>query len=180
MRALLLGRHRRQQRRLPRLHTRLLRLPHQLPRRSHEDTRVPIFDSMGALVTEETMHGTGDTGYDVYSVEDTIVPANGSAVVDTGISVGFIEPGYWFLIAPRSGLGFKHGLQPHIGTVDNGYRGNCGVKLYNFSALNYSIKKGDRIAQLIFFPLIAARVSWVDEANETNRGDTGFGSTGKA
>jgi len=123
--------------------------------------------------------GTGDTGYDIFSVVDIDILAKGSAIVDTGIEVAYISPGYWFAIAPRSGLGFKHGIQPHLGTVDNGYQGNLGVKLYNFSHANYSIKKGDRIAQLVFYPVIEPRISWSDELFKTERGSSGFGSTGK-
>ena len=123
--------------------------------------------------------GTGDTGYDLFSVVDIDIPAKGSAIVDTGIEVAYISPGYWFAIAPRSGLGFKHGIQPHPGIIDNGYQGNLGVKLYNFSDADYNIKKGDRIAQLVFYPVIEPQISWSDESFKTERGSSGFGSSGK-
>lgn len=123
--------------------------------------------------------GTGDTGYDIFSVEDTIIPAKGSKVVDTGIEVAYISPGYWFNIAPRSGLGFKHGIQPHLGTIDNPYRGNLGIKLYNFSDVDYPVAKGDRIAQIVIYPVIEATISWSDKKIETERNENGFGSSGK-
>ena len=75
---------------------------------------------------------TSDTGFDVYCVEDTVIPAHGSAVVPVGIKVGYIPSGYWFKVEGRSGLGFKHSLLPHPGIIDNEYRGDCGVKIYNF------------------------------------------------
>lgn len=136
----------------------------QLPKRNHGNVNVL---------------GTGDTGYDVYAIENCNIPPNGSTIVETGIDVAYIEPGYWFLIAPRSGLGFKHSLQPHLGTVDNPYRGNCSVKLYNFSNNQYNVAKGDRIAQLIFFPLIEADIEWTESVESTHRGDKNLGSSGK-
>lgn len=123
--------------------------------------------------------GTGDTGYDVFAVEDKVIPANGSAVVDTGIEVAYVSPGYWFKIQPRSGLGFKHGIQPHLGTIDNGYRGNLKTKLYNFSDNGYEVKAGDRIAQIVFYPVIDLNIGWAEEKIDTIRGENGFGSSGK-
>ena len=81
--------------------------------------------------------------FDLYAVEETIIPRSsygpvdevmiGNAVVPVGITVGYISEGYGFVLRPKSGLGFKAGLQPHLGEIDNGYRGDCGVKMYNFS-----------------------------------------------
>lgn len=123
--------------------------------------------------------GTSDTGYDIFCVEDKIIPAKGSAVVETGIEVAYISPGYWCRIEARSGLGFKHGIQPHPGIIDNGYTGNLNVKLYNFSNIDYNVKSGDRIAQLVFYPIIGVKIEWTDIKNTTHRGDNGFGSSGK-
>lgn len=123
--------------------------------------------------------GTGDSGYDLASVEDVIVPANRSVVVPVGLTLGYIEPGFWFRIEPRSGLGFKHSIQPHLGVIDNGYRGDLGVKLYNFSDTMYVVKKGDRIAQFVVYPLLHPHCTWVDEVVGSDRGESGFGSSGK-
>jgi len=122
--------------------------------------------------------GTGDTGYDIFSVEDKTVPAGGSAVIDTGIEVAYISPGYWFKIEARSGMGFNHSVQPHAGIIDNPYRGNLGVKLYSFDS-DYQVGKGQRIAQLVFYPVLEPCISWSDEKLETERSDKGFGSSGK-
>ena len=121
-----------------------------------------------------------DSGYDLTSVEETTIPAKGSAVVPVGLTLGYLQPGWWFRIEPRSGLGFKKSLQPHLGIIDNGYRGDLGVKLYNFSDTNVTLNKGTKIAQLVLYPHITANVSWVDEVTEADRGDAGFGSTDKA
>lgn len=123
--------------------------------------------------------GTSDTGYDITCVQTTVIPAGDSAVVPTGIEVAYIPPGYWFSIAPRSGLGFKYGIQPHLGVIDNPYRGPLGVKLYNFSRADYTVNAGDRIAQIIFFPVISLGMNWSEGIIETERGAKGFGSSGK-
>jgi dUTP pyrophosphatase len=122
---------------------------------------------------------TGDTGFDLYSVADIVIPARGSAVVPIGLKLGFITPGFWFKIEGRSGLGFKHGIQPHFGIVDNGYRGDLGVKLYNLTDTNYQIHAGDRCAQIVFYPIVQAQLRLTDSAVESSRGETGFGKSGK-
>lgn len=124
---------------------------------------------------------TGDTGYDLVAVEDVFIPKLSSNVVPVGLTLADITPGYWIRIEPRSGLGFKSSIQPHLGVIDNGYRGDLGVKLYNFSTSDDSdglqVKKGDKIAQLVVYPLIQPTFSFSDEITETNRGDKGFGSS---
>jgi dUTP pyrophosphatase len=132
----------------------------------------------------------GDNCFDLYAVEDTVIPASnsgkygvkvviGSAVVPVGITVGFISEGYGFVLRPKSGLGFKAGLQPHLGEIDNGYRGDCGVKMYNFTANDYEFKKGDKVAQIKIEKIYDTVVEWTDSVEEALRGDAGFGSTGK-
>jgi len=122
---------------------------------------------------------TGDAGADMYAVEDATIPAKGSALVETGIQVADMEPGYYFRIYPRSGLGFKFGLQPHLGTIDTQYRGTLAVKIYNFSDTDYTLKKGDRFAQIVFHKLYQPSFEWSDVVTETNRGASGFGASGK-
>tara|TARA_Y100000310_G_scaffold316564_1_gene368444 strand:+ start:145 stop:621 length:477 start_codon:yes stop_codon:yes gene_type:complete len=121
----------------------------------------------------------GDSGYDLTAVEDMRINENSSSVVPVGLTLAFVEPGFWFRIEPRSGLGFKHSLQPHLGVIDNEYRGDLGVKLYNFSNDCYEVKKGDRIAQLVVYRLFKPIMNWADEVQETDRGSKGFGSSGK-
>lgn len=137
----------------------------------HPHAKLPKFNIENQL--------TGDIGADLYSVEEVCITANSSNVVDVGLRVGFIQPGYYFIISPRSGLGFKHGLQPHLGRIDNQYRGNLSVKLYNFSNTDYTVKAGDRIAQIEFHKLIQPTFNWIDQAVESDRGENGFGSSGK-
>lgn len=121
--------------------------------------------------------GTGDTGFDLVAVEDAVIQNYDSAVVPVGLTLADIDPGYWIRIEPRSGLGFKHNIQPHLGVIDNGYRGDLAVKLYNFGENTYQVKKGDKIAQLAVYPLIQPTFEFVDAVSETARGDKGFGSS---
>jgi dUTP pyrophosphatase len=121
--------------------------------------------------------GTGDSGYDLVAVEQVTIPQRGSAVVPVGLTLADITPGYWIRIEPRSGLGFKHSLQPHLGVIDNGYRGDLGVKLYNFGDKEYTVESGDRIAQLVVYQLIQPQFEFVEQVTETARGDKGFGSS---
>ena len=110
-----------------------------------------------------------DTGLDVTSVEDKIIPARGSAVVDFG---------FWVKVEGRSGLGFKHGIIPHPGIIDQGYRGDAGIKLYNNTDKDYEVKAGDRIAQFVVYRNYTVEVS-EGEIMESKRGEKGFGSSGK-
>lgn len=143
--------------------------------KTHDDAQLPCANNSEL--------GTGDTGYDLVAIEDTLIPWGqrnpGSAVVPVGLKLAYIEPGFWFRIEPRSGLGFKHNLQPHLGVIDNGYRGDLGVKIYNFGDTAYTINKGDRVAQLVVYPLLQPQCEWADKAEDSNRGESGFGSSGK-
>jgi dUTP pyrophosphatase len=122
---------------------------------------------------------TGDSGYDLTAVENVQIPSKDSCIVPVGLTLADISPGYWLRIEPRSGLGFKHSIQPHLGVIDNGYRGDLGVKLYNFSTNPYVVQPGDKIAQLVVYQLHQATCSWSDHVTETARGDKGFGSSDK-
>ena len=119
-----------------------------------------------------------DTGLDVSSVEDKVIPARGSAVVDVGLKFAFIDLGFWVKVEGRSGLGFKHGIIPHPGIIDQGYRGDAGIKLYNNTDKDYEVKAGDRIAQFVVYRNYPVEIS-EGEIIESARGEKGFGSSGK-
>lgn len=139
-------------------------------KKTHPDAVLPVANN-GEIMT-------GDSGYDLTAVEDVKIPPQSSKVVPVGLTLADISPGYWMRIEPRSGLGFKYSIQPHLGVIDNGYRGDLAVKLYNFSVSNmHHIVKGDRIAQLVIYPLIQSDMSFTDDVSETARGDSGFGSS---
>jgi dUTP pyrophosphatase len=125
-------------------------------------------------------NNASDTGYDVYCVEDKIIPARGSAVVDVGLKFAYIPKGCWIKVESRSGLGFKHGIMAHPGIIDNEYRGDAGIKLYNLTDLDYKVIKGDRIAQFVIYPLAPDfKTEFTLNVVESTRGEKGFGSSGK-
>ena len=126
----------------------------------------------------QTVLGTGDTGYDVFCVEDKLILPKSSEVIETGIELAYVTPGYWFRVEPRSGLGFKSSLQPHLGIIDNPYRGNLAIKVYNFGERDYFVAPGDRICQIVFYPIIEPNIGWSEKKSESARGAKGFGSSG--
>lgn len=136
------------------------------------------FEKTHDLAKLPTKNHESDTGYDVYSIEDKVVPAKGSAVVGVGLKFALIPEGYWVKVESRSGLGFKHSILAHPGIIDCGYRGDAGVKLYNLSDKDYEIKLGDRIAQFVLYLNFSMPVEW-GKAEASDRGEKGFGSSGK-
>lgn len=122
----------------------------------------------------------GDAGMDICSSEDINIPAFHWRLISTGL---FLElpDGYEMQIRSRSGLAAKHGLQVlnSPGTIDSGYRGEIKVILINNDHRSYEIKNGDRIAQMVLAPVYTAVLNEVDTISESERGEGGFGSTGK-
>lgn len=121
---------------------------------------------------------TFDAGLDLYAREAQIVPARESAVFDTGVHIE-IPQGCVGLLMSKSGLNVNHGLTSE-GVIDCGYTGSIKVKLYNNSGHDYHVNAWDKISQLIIMPILCAfDLELVDNLEETERGDGGFGSTGK-
>uniref|UniRef100_A0A7N0V5Z2 Deoxyuridine 5'-triphosphate nucleotidohydrolase n=1 Tax=Kalanchoe fedtschenkoi TaxID=63787 RepID=A0A7N0V5Z2_KALFE len=116
-------------------------------------------------------------GYDLSSAVETKIPARGKALVPTDLSITIPE-GTYARIAPRSGLAWKHGIDVGAGVIDADYRGPVGVILFNHSEVEFEVKEGDRIAQLILEQIVTPEVLEVENLDETVRGAGGFGSTG--
>lgn len=128
-------------------------------------------------------YGTSQSaGADLYAcLEDTMVIAPGeSAWIPTGISAQLPE-GYAGLVYARSSLGTKRGLAPanKVGVIDSDYRGEIMVVLHNHSKAEQRIEPNERIAQLVITPVITPGFQVVEELEETERSNGGFGSTGK-
>lgn len=127
---------------------------------------------------------SGSAALDLRAMIDepyTIAPGERHAFT-TGIAVSTERTDIVAIVAARSGLGIKHGitLSNGIGIVDSDYRGEIHVGLRNVSDVPYTVNPGDRIAQLMFMPVYAANFTVADELDETERGEGGFGSTGKS
>ncbi|GLU04421.1 hypothetical protein SLE2022_215710 [Rubroshorea leprosula] len=116
-------------------------------------------------------------GYDLSSATDTKVPARGKALVPTDLSISIPE-GTYARVAPRSGLAWKHSIDVGAGVIDADYRGPVGVILFNHSDVDFEVKAGDRIAQLIIEKIMTPDVVEVEDLDSTVRGAGGFGSTG--
>lgn len=120
-------------------------------------------------------------GVDLYAAveKDTVLEARTWKLIPTGIAVAIPE-GHEGQVRPRSGLALKHGIGMlnAPGTIDADYRGEIGIILFNFSETPFTIKRGDRIAQMVFATLLHAKLETVDELSETKRGAGGFGHTG--
>ena len=119
----------------------------------------------------------GAAGYDLKSTEDIIVPAHGSAIVDTGVKMS-LPKGHYGRVAGRSSLAFKHNVVAFEGTIDEDYRGPIKVKLFNHSGQDYEVGALTRIAQMIIQPYATPQIDMVHTLDETERGSGGFGSTG--
>ena len=118
-------------------------------------------------------------GADVRSKINTIVPAHGRTLVPTGMFIA-LPVGYEIHVRPRSGLALKKGITVlnTPGTIDADYRGEIGVILFNTSDEDFEVKAGDRIAQIVLNKV--EQINWVevDELDETERGEGGYGHTG--
>ncbi|MBD3309128.1 dUTP diphosphatase [candidate division KSB3 bacterium] len=121
----------------------------------------------------------GDSGMDLYSVEDTVIPAGKTHIVRTGLKIALPE-GYEGQVRPKSGLALHHALTiPNTpGTIDNGYRGELRIILHNQGQQDFLVQKHTKIAQLVICPVARATIVEVDRLDETLRGEGGFGSTG--
>lgn len=112
-----------------------------------------------------------------FSAYDAVVPARGKALIQTDLQIE-VPNGTYGRVAPRSGLTWKNSLDVGAGVVDQDYRGNLGVILFNHSDDVFEVKKGDRIAQLICERIVYPNVVQVEKLNDTVRGSGGLGSTG--
>lgn len=124
-----------------------------------------------------TRTSPGSVGYDLYSMEEIIVPPLERAFISTGVCAS-LPPGVYGRIAPRSGLTLKHGIQTGAGVIDPDFTGELKVILFNHGSEPFVIKKGNRIAQMILERCETPLIEEVEELKQTQRGERGFGSSG--
>ena len=133
----------------------------------HEDAKIPAYAH------------EGDSGMDLYSVEETVLQPNETKLVKTGLQIA-VPKGFEAQVRPKSGLAAKFGITVlnTPGTVDSGYRGEVMVILINHGKEEYKIEKGKKIAQMVIAKVEEAKVEVVENLDDTTRKDGGFGSTG--
>ena len=132
--------------------------------------------------TVPTMGSKFAAGADLYSAEDAdvVIGPNETKFIGTGLAMEIPE-GYVGLVYARSGLACKRGLAPanKVGVVDSDYRGEIKVALHNHGKEAQTVEKGERIAQMVIAPYLSVNYEEADDLSETERGEGGFGSTGR-
>ena len=118
-----------------------------------------------------------DAGADLRTPYSVMVEPKGSVVIDTGVHIE-LPPNTVGMLKSKSGLNVKHGITSE-GVIDVGYTGSIRVKLYNHSDKPYEFKNGDKITQLVIMPILTPTFEQVEEFEDTERGNGGFGSTGR-
>lgn len=153
----------------------LLPIEREVERRRNLSPQMKVVLDSGAYMP--TRAHDDDAGLDLYAPKDGYIHGGGSCTFDTGVHME-IPKGYAGFLKSKSGLNCKHGLTSE-GVIDAGYTGSIVVKLYNHSGKDYSVKAGDKISQLVILPIITPELELVDSLEDTERGNDGFGSTGK-
>lgn len=121
----------------------------------------------------------GDAGMDLYSIEELVIPSKETRLIKTGISIQ-LPKNTEAQVRPRSGLALKHSITVlnTPGTIDEGYRGEIGIILINHGKEDFVVTKGMKIAQMVIKPIYDINIEEVEELDDTDRGQGGFGSTG--
>lgn len=127
-------------------------------------------------IAPQMAHQT-DAAFDLYADEDKFIGLGFQELVSTGVAMA-IPHNCAGVIKSRSGLSVKHGINVGAGVIDSGYRGEVKV-LLQATQEPFQVRKGDRIAQLLIVPIERPNIEVVDILDTTDRGDSGFGSTGK-
>lgn len=143
-----------------------------------------ILDSrIGTEFPLPTYATEGSAGLDLRALinEPMTVKAGQTVLIPTGISIYIADPSLAAVILPRSGLGHKNGivLGNLVGLIDSDYQGPLMVSLWNRSQEDFTVNVGDRIAQLVFVPVVQASFNIVQDFEQTERGEGGFGHSGK-
>ncbi len=141
-------------------------------------------DRLGKVIPIPEYATTGSAGLDLRACidESLVIKPGETQLVATGMAIHIDDPAMAAVILPRSGLGHKHGivLGNLVGLIDSDYQGQLFVSVWNRGEDEFTINVGDRIAQLVFVPVVQAQFDIVDEFDESERAEGGFGHTGHA
>jgi len=139
---------------------------------------------LGAEIPLPSFATDGSAGMDIRACIDTpvTIAAGETVMIGTGIAIYIADPSIMAVIAPRSGLSFKHsiGLKNFVGIVDSDYQNEIGIAVWNHGKESYTIQPGERICQMMFVPVLQPSLEVVDEfSDESARGLGGWGHSGK-
>ena len=148
-----------------------------------QDIKMKILDPrIGSDFPLPSHASSGSAGVDLRAMipDALVVKPNQTVLIPTGISIFIDNPDLCATILPRSGLGHKHGivLGNLVGLIDSDYQGPLMVSMWNRSTDEFTVNVGDRIAQLVFLPVVHANFTIVDSFEKSERGEGGFGHTG--
>lgn len=142
--------------------------------------QIKILDKRSTLPSYAT---EGSAGVDLRACLETAIQVapNETILIPTGLSIYIADPKLCAVILPRSGLGHKHGivLGNLVGLIDSDYQGELKISCWNRGLDHFTINPQDRIAQLVFVPVVQAQFTIVDSFDESSRGEGGFGSSGR-
>lgn len=146
--------------------------------------QIKILDSKIGNTIELPQYATpGSAGLDLrVCIEEPLqIRAQETVLLPTGLAIYIADPMLAAVILPRSGLGHKHGivLGNLVGLIDSDYQGELKISCWNRNSEHFTVQPGDRIAQLVFLPVVRAGFQVVDTFEETSRGEGGFGSSGR-
>lgn len=141
-----------------------------------QQLRVRLLNDCARPPTRQT---PGAAGYDLHAAENVTVPGCGRARIGTGVALE-LPPGTYGRVAPRSSLAYLAGIDVGGGVIDEDYRGEVSVIVFNHGGVPVDFKVGERIAQLIIEPILTPEVVVVESLNATKRGAGGYGSTGSS
>lgn len=149
------------------------------------DVQLKILDSrVGGTIPLPEYATDGAAGMDLRACLDTalVVAPGETHLIPTGLAIHIEDSGMAAVILPRSGLGHKHGivLGNLVGLIDSDYQGQLFISCWNRGNDSFTIEVGDRIAQLVFVPVLQAALHIVDEFGTSERAEGGFGHTGRA
>lgn len=135
-------------------------------------------DKLRIITGELTKAHPTDAGYDIKTIEYKNIPPGKAVSIKTGLRIK-LPKGTTGFIKSRSGLMFNHDIISYEGVIDESYTGEVGIKLCNMGSREYSVYPGERVAQLVVLPIFTGEVIRVETVEETDRSDSGFGSSGK-
>ena len=155
-----------------------------MPKTAQAKIKVKILDKrVGAEFPLPNYSTAGSAGLDLRACLDASMQLSPgeTELIPTGIAIHIADPNLAAVILPRSGLGHKHGivLGNLVGLIDSDYQGQIMVSVWNRGTDQFSINPGERIAQLVFVPVVQAEFDVVDEFESSGRGEGGFGHTGR-